>query len=277
MPDHSAGRGFARLKRKIAQQPKLRFWLAVLWATFTSRRVSEILRLQGRTYAPCRASGMEHLPDSGPFTLAVNHYIPSTLMRILTAVLQAVQVARPDACDQMQIVAGRRPGKSRAWFLVRWFQSIVRFVLGRWSHNLISIDMDGEGKTIRGLRDWLTRARTQPVLVLPEGQARSRLGALRPGVGKLVRSCGTPVIPVAVWFDEDQRIWQVRFGPPVKWSSSAKIEDLQLGIAMARLLPADLARDWQPILDRLEARKNADASSNVCQCTNNQPRTQETE
>jgi len=45
----------------------------------------------------------------------------------------------------------------------------------------------------------------------------------------------------------------VAFGAPLAWSSRRDLQDLQLGLAMAELLPAELAPAWSELLGRWQA------------------------
>ena len=47
--------------------------------------------------------------------------------------------------------------------------------------------------------------------------------------------------------------WQVRFGPPLRWSHRPELHDYQLGLMMAAVLPDDLAAAWRDDLHRWRA------------------------
>jgi hypothetical protein len=59
-----------------------------------------------------------------------------------------------------------------------------------------------------------------------------------------------PLSALAGWYAPNRARagWRVRFGTPIVWSARPDAYDLQLGLAMAALLPPALAPQWQ---DRL--------------------------
>ena len=74
---------------------------------------------------------------------------------------------------------------------------------------------------------------------------------MRPGVGRWLRGLGVPAVPVAVWWGGDR--WNVAFGAPLVWSGRRDLLDLQLGLAMAELLPRELAPTWSGVLEQWRA------------------------
>lgn len=74
---------------------------------------------------------------------------------------------------------------------------------------------------------------------------------MKAGVGPWLRGFEVPVVPVGVWWGATG--WNVVFGAPLTWSSRRDLQDLQLGLAMAALLPAELASQWTDVLGRWQA------------------------
>ncbi len=81
--------------------------------------------------------------------------------------------------------------------------------------------------------------------------SRALFADIRPGAGRWLASLAVPVVPVGVFRSDEG--WRVAFGPPVRWSSRAELRDVQLGLAIASLLPPDLAPRWLPLLERWRA------------------------
>ena len=98
-----------------------------------------------------------------------------------------------------------------------------------------------------GLRDWA--ARGQPIFVFPEGKSRLRLGAVRSGAGRWLASLDAPTLPVGVWWVRGEG-WHIRFGSTIRWPTKRYLQDTQLALKLADLLPSDLAPDWQADLAR---------------------------
>lgn len=188
--------------------------------------------------------GLPNLPPSGPFVLAANHYKGAHTYDVIAAVLASAALARRDALTDTFVVLGR--GERRVPPVVR---AGLDAFFARWSHHAHPIGWARDGdtaNTLRGLRDW--RRRQQPALVFPEGVARLMLGAVRKGTGRWLAAFNQPVIPVGVWWYAPNRAragWRVRFGTPIQWVARPDAYDLQLGLAMAALLPPALAPQWQ--------------------------------
>jgi hypothetical protein len=66
-----------------------------------------------------------------------------------------------------------------------------------------------------------------------------------------------PVLPVAVWWHGGA--WHVHFGTAIRWSEKSELHDLQLGLAIADLMPRQmLSREWLSYLQRRERLRMAD-------------------
>ncbi len=222
-------------------RPNLRFWLRFAYETLTERRLAALaeVRMLGERLT---VSGVEHLP-AGNFVLAVNHYNGRATFDTAAAVLSAMQ--RPDIFERLLFVVGKRerPARKTKAPLVR----LVNWIYGRWSRHMVSVPLYNVSPSLAGLREW--RERDQPVFVFPEGKARLCLGRMRVGSGRWLSWLALPVIPVGVWWEQETG-WHVCFGRPIAWSERVELRDLQLGLAMAALLPADLAPEWQIDLER---------------------------
>lgn len=218
----------------------LRFWAAFAWETATTRRLSRLVRPALRGARIAETAG--DLPGA-PFVLAVNHFEAGRTLDTIATVLSALE--RP---DDVLLVVGHRERPDAGW-ATRAIRSGIRRLLGRWSDNILRVRTDRAD--VASLRRWRTRARRQVVLVFPEGRASRELMDVRPGAGRWLGALGVPTVPVAVHCSASG--WHVAFGPPLRWSARPELRDLQLGLAMAALLPAELAPDWQELLDRFRA------------------------
>lgn len=232
---------------------RARFWLRFAVETFGRRRVAALVRsrmVAERLYA---VDGLECIPAAGVFVLAVNHFSGRPAFDTAAAVLLALGQARPDALDAMTIVVGQRrpnvkPGL-RGW-PVHAVRRALDSVFRRWQSHVVRIPLKNADPSPVGLRDW--RARAAPAFVFPEGRAGLAFGGIRRGAGRWLAALGLPVVPVGVWWKYGEG-WTVRFGEPLDWTRRVDLLDVQLGLAMATLLPEPLAAAWQPDLDRWRA------------------------
>lgn len=225
----------------------LGFWASVALETVTRRRFSRVLarRLAGRAVL---ATGTEALPGAGTFVLAVNHFEAGQSLDVIAAVLAAAARARPGVGDDCLVVVGQR---ARSGPASRW-SDLARWLAGgffrRWAPNVIRIPTGGGAPGLAALRAWRRRMERQPALVFPEGIAGRELGSMRAGAGRWLGGLSVPTVPVGVWWCEAG--WSVAFGAPIDWARRADLHDLQLGLAIAALLPASIAPAWQALLTR---------------------------
>jgi 1-acyl-sn-glycerol-3-phosphate acyltransferase len=219
----------------------LGFWLRFAVETLTTRRLSKLVAVRiGAERHHITVDGLEHLPKCENFVLAVNHYNGRATLDAAAAVLWAVCQVRADAIEQMLFVVGsRQRPQGTPW--------LVTHIYARWSQHMVRVQLCNAQPSVSGLREW--RERDQPVFVFPEGRARLCLGRMRQGSGRWLSRLGRFVIPVGVWWTRETG-WQVAFGKPIVWSERVELRDVQLGLAMASLLPAELASDWQVDLQR---------------------------
>lgn len=224
----------------------IRFWVGAAFETITRRRLSRLVRgrLGRRTV---EATGVDAVPREGAFVLAVNHYHAGRTLDVIAAVLSAAGRARPEVCDACVIVVGQRARKHPSWWsrLLRW---IGQAPLRRWSRNIVRIPMGNDAPQLTALREWRRRVATSPALVFPEGVARGELGPMRPGAGRWLARLPVPTLPVAAWQERDA--WVVQIGEPIQWAKRADLHDSQLGLAIAEMLPPELATRWQDLLRR---------------------------
>lgn len=232
---------------------ELFFWLRFLIATFTHQSLFALSKTRLGDKQVLQIEGLENLPDRGSFVLAANHYKQGNSLDQLACCIQALSRARPELADELLIVVGQKRKASSPGMLSRIIRYLSQTLLARWSHNVIRVAMDNtENSTakgsLKGLRAWRKKAAEQPCFLFPEGKVNSFFQDIRPGAGRWIKSFNSPVIPTAIWAEHGQ--WHVRFGETISWSGKADLEDLQLGLAIADLLPAPLAPDWQPLLKR---------------------------
>lgn len=226
-----------------------RLWVALIGETLFRRRLSQIVRwaLAGQTLV---VRGVEAVPTAGPFVLAVNHLQAGSTLGVMAATLGAAARARPGVDDACLLVVGERVApvaraRNRQRRLALW---IADRIFGRWIRNVVRIPMGNDAPVLTALRAFRRRATEQPVLVFPEGLASREFGQVRPGSGRWLSGLGAPTLPVAVARVEGG--WEVAFGPPMVWSRRAELRDLQLGLAIADMLPPRLAPTWQEELRR---------------------------
>lgn len=231
----------------------LRFWAIAIVETLGARRFARVLaaRLHGRALD---VSGAEHVPADGAFVFAVNHYHAGLTLDVIAATLRAASEARPGIDSECAVVAGHRvrsthnPG--RVLRAVRWLAG--RF-FARWNANVVRIRIGAEEGVfgLAGMRAWQTRAKAGPTLVFPEGVAHGDLVTMREGVGAWLASFGVPVVPVGVCWSDGR--WRVEIGAPMQWAKRRDLRDVQLGMAIASLLPEELAPAWSAMLARHRA------------------------
>jgi 1-acyl-sn-glycerol-3-phosphate acyltransferase len=236
---------------------KPRFWLRLARETFGPRRVMPLVAVRMASEQMCAPHGLEHIPSDGAFILSANHYSGRAALDTVAAVLSALSQARPDAAESITVIVGqkRNTPKNRVQaFVYRRVVRLLDALYRRWQAHIVRIPLRNTEPSPSGLRDW--RRRDQPAFVFPEGRAGIAFGSIRRGAGRWLAALGTPVVPVAVWW-MDGSGWTVRFGPPLEWTPRADLRDVQLGLAMAALLPSDLAASWQSDLARWRAAHHA--------------------
>lgn len=238
----------------IGKRPfKPRFWLRLIRETFGARRVMPLVAARMASEQVYAVQGLDSIPREGAFILAANHYSGRAALDTVAEVLSALSQARPDAVEQMTIIVGqkRNTPKNRVQAFV--YRIVVRLLdagYSRWQTNIVRIPLKNPDPSPSGLRDW--RRRDQPMFVFPEGRASVPFGSIRRGAGRWLAALDLPVVPVAVWWMEGEG-WTVRFGSPLEWTPRPDLRDVQLGLAMAALLPPTLASAWQSDLARWRA------------------------
>lgn len=228
---------------------KLAFIVSLLIATVFRRSAGFMARLYEKLFGKVDVVGAELIPQMGSFTLAVNHFHGSWTPFVVAAVLAAVRRGRPEVVDDIAIVIGQRAdnGKKRI-FIARWVRATVRWVLEKWKYNIVNIPLGNSTVSIDSLRTWKRIAKERPTLVFPEGLANVTFERVRPNAGVFARSLNVPCVPCAVWCHQGQ--WHVVFGESILWAENPELSDLQVGLSIARLLPADLTPSWQGVLER---------------------------
>ncbi len=240
---------------RIGWRRWLIFWSVFVFETLTQQRLSRLVAARAGRPGSAQCDGLENLPANGSFVLAVNHYRGFLSLDVIAAVLSAANLVRPDLADNYLVITGRRarakppPPLSPA----RLMRRIVDFAFRRWAGHLAQIALGNSTASIQALRDWRKRAQQQAVLVFPEGKARLQFGRVRTGAGRWLTTLHTPIVPVGVWWCDG---WHIRFGPPLRWSHRSELRDVQLGLAIATLLPPELAPDWQAALTQWRAAHN---------------------
>jgi hypothetical protein len=228
----------------------LAFWWTLAIETLGRRRLQRVVEARLGA-APLAVEGVEALPRTGPLVLAVNHHRAGGTLELISAVLLAASRTRPDLVSEFLLIVGQRTPDPRRR-LVRVVRRLAGAFFDRWGAHLLRIPMDREALQVAALRAFRRRAGHQPILVFPEGQAAICFGGVRPNAGRWLSRLPSPTVPVAAWPD-GKGGFQVTFGPPLRWADRVELRDLQLGLAIATLLPPSLAPDWQVALERWRA------------------------
>ncbi len=198
--------------------------------------------------------GLEHVPESAGFVLALNHLSDGASGAVVIAALDAIREAKPTVIERVMMVGGRRE-PTRTGRLARWSRAVgarfAQWFIARWREHFTVIAMAGARADLGALRAWKRVANERVSVVFPEGIAGVELRAMRPGVGLWLSSFEVCTIPCAVWFDAGR--WNVRFGPPLDWSPRRHVRDAQLGLALASLLPESLQGRWSEDLARVRS------------------------
>jgi 1-acyl-sn-glycerol-3-phosphate acyltransferase len=227
----------------------LAFFLALVGETLGSRRFGRVLarRLAGTELA---VEGLDSIPAAGPFVLAVNHYRAGATLAIVAAAVCAAARARPEAGEELLVVVGQRHPPPRR-LLLRALRWLTGAFFRQWARNVVRIPWGNATPALASLRELRRRAERQPILVFPEGRASEAFGEVRTGAGRFLARMPAPTLPVAVW--PEGTGYCVVLGPPVAWARRSELHDLQLGLAIAAMLPERFAPEWQEPLGRWRA------------------------
>jgi 1-acyl-sn-glycerol-3-phosphate acyltransferase len=186
------------------------------------------------TSAPV-VQGQEHIPARGPCLLVANHTSPYDVPLLIRHV--------PRLVDFVSITeVFRNP-------VVAWFYG---------SMNAFPLDRDRpDAPTVRRILDRLERGRL--VAMFPEGRLRRgdssvlRGGALAPGIGRLVRLAGAPLVPAVIvnslayyrfvsWLPLRRTVYGVTFGAPIGPGLEPAETERRLAAAMAAMYSELLPR-----------------------------------
>ncbi len=225
------------------------FWVRALIETLGRRRFSRVLAARVRRGA-VEATGVEHVRAEGGLVLAVNHYHARLTFEVIAATLHAAEQARAGVIDACTVVVGQRLRPGPVTRRRRFVRACADWLFGRWSKNAVRIPTDAR-LGVSALRTVARRAAEVPLLVFPEGVGQGEFIDLRPGSGRFLAGLGVPVVPVGV-VHEGAR-WRVVFGAPLAWGPDRRLHDVQLGLAIAELLPPEVAPTWQGMLTRWRA------------------------
>jgi hypothetical protein len=230
--------------------PRWRFWWLFLWQSLTGRDLLPLSREMADAFV---VRGLENIPATGVFTIAVNHTMRRWTPRLLATLHQATLSHRPDLARDWLVIVGYREAniEGRPWW-VRRLVKTVRAVYGwlhqRWDYNVLRLPMGNNRNSVEALRDWRERAPRQPAVVFPEGRGKDTFEEIRAGAGRWLAMLGVPVLPVSMWWEATANRWQIVIAPPIEWSEDASLHDLQVGLEIALGLPAEEAPSWQTAL-----------------------------
>lgn len=234
------------------------WWPAIAGTLFGAQKLSRFVALWAAGNDPVVVEGEPELPQGSPFVLAANHVSGvGHITSMVAAVLKGLGDAHGSIVDEVAVVAGTRLAPRPGGILQRGWRNIWTWAKARWSYNLIETQMLGEQASAQLMLKWRRKAARQPTLLFPEGVPRPLYGPVRPGSGNWLQSMKQPVLPVAVWWHGGA--WHVRFGKAIRWSEKSELHDLQLGLAIADLMPRQmLSREWLSYLERRERLRMAD-------------------
>lgn len=245
-----------RIRKGPPDSPGLRFWFVLARETRKGRSISKLSR---EMLDPFYCLGVENLPETGTFVLAVNHTNVRWTPRLLASIHHATLPRRPDLANEWLVIVGQREPRLEKlrWQWQRrfavWLRSKFDQIFDCWDYNCLRLPMANERASLKALRDWKARAKKQPSLVFPEGRGAMTFQEIRPGSGRWLANLGVPTVPVAGWWDEARHAWALDFGAPLEWADDPDLHDLQLGLAIAEALPPEEAPDWQEDLARWQA------------------------
>lgn len=203
--------------------------------------------------------GLNHIPQSGPFLVVMNHYTRSGLS-VIWAVL-AVSAVLPAAPLWLMTSAwtNRQPG----WDALR--ERITKKIFQRLADMYgfittppmppVDAELDERADSVRRLMDVLRHKPGTILCLAPEGRDFSGgvLGTPSPGTGRLVRQAAKylqRVLPVGVYAQEGTLM--VNFGAPFTLAdtlpSDASDQEISARLmgSIAALLPAHLRGIYQP-------------------------------
>jgi hypothetical protein len=236
----------ARWREQLSQPTRalrlLRIGTALAFGSFERLRAAA-------TPAPLRisAAGLNHIPSNGGFVIAANHFSGAMSLVCVAAIVQAVSRVRPKAKEHVLLIAGQRLNGDVAAPRSNPARLIANKVLGRWHTHLLRIPWRNPQASPAKLREWRKRCGNAISIVLPEGRNGLRLGDMRRGSGRWLARMPVHTVPCACWHEDGH--WCVRFGGAIAWAADDTLHDLQLGLNLARLLPAALRVHWQADLD----------------------------
>lgn len=223
----------------------LRVYLLLVLETLGRRRFARVAEARMRAEKLVVHGAV---PREGGVVLAANHYPDRGCLGVVSAVLQA-----SNRSSDFDIVVGdnrarpgARPGAKTGWPM-RPIVALLRWVIGRWDGLLVRVPTGNGAPRIDALRAWRRRATDRCLLVFPEGRMRQVFAPVRPGAGRWLRSLECPTVPVAVFRTDDA--WHVHFGAPIAWTTDRSLADQQLGLSIASMLPRELSKGWEDVLD----------------------------
>lgn len=237
----------SKKSRSAGGMPGPRFWWLLVWQTFSKRDLLPLSREIRDAYI---VNGLEHIPEEGVFSLAVNHTLARWTPRLLATVHHSTLEKRPDLARDWLVIIGYRRAKLEGRSKTsRWLITHIRrlhdWIYQCWKYNAMRLPIYNERSSIQSLREWKERAHEQPTLVFPEGRGARTFEEIRPGAGRWLSGIGVPILPVSMWWDIESDGWQIIIGPPIEWSESPELHDLQLGLEIAAGLPPAEAPLWQ--------------------------------
>ncbi len=174
-----------------------------------------------RMQPPPVIRGLENLPGDPRFVLAANHYQRKGLWILHPAsVLTQALVRRYGTLEPpvRWLVTAYWPRWRFGPFSLRspgdWILPRVAHALWCYPVSFHGVDPAFTARSLRGLLRELPRLEC-PIGIFPEGAAGAagRIGPALPGVDRLLRRIGRPVVPA--WIGERDSRLVIRFGPPV--------------------------------------------------------------
>ena len=245
---------------KPAESYPLRFSLILrfVWSTLRGRRrdlPADIAAALAVVRPPPAARNDHHVPATGPFVLALNHYERRGLKVFWSGCLASHAIAQRRARDKAV-----RWLMTSEWYNARLGPIPVPVLLWRWLfrrlgrvYGLVIVPRAAERGVGRAaaLRTILNivRGSEEPIGLFPEAVGTGRLIQPPPGLGSfllLLSGHGLPILPAGAFEEEGRLI--VSFGPPFHLdvprgaprAEKERLASQQVMVAIGRLLPEKL-------------------------------------
>jgi 1-acyl-sn-glycerol-3-phosphate acyltransferase len=228
-------------------------WVDVVGSAVLGLRRSparDAARVWTATRPPVALTGIENLPEAGPYVIIANHMNgPGVWVGFTAALITAVvERASPGAVIRTVGVAAYRD--FRLFGVIAVPDAVTAFVFERFYrvYGVINMPYSAAGTEARGggVRRILKSVKDSDVVILfPEGGNVSdfRMKAIQSGVGDLFRMLSrwkVPIVPISVFPEGDT--FSVSVGRQLQISESTEATEIEqcAGYSIATMLPPEL-------------------------------------